>query len=145
VSCANRILANCMRTHFDAVASRYIGAHQRGFLWQRFITSNVVDIDVASMKVRATNLKGATILVDFQAAFPSLDHEFLKASLIAIGFPREVVNALTYFYVDNKHFIRVQGKIFNSITVLSGVRQGCPLSPVLFILCMESFFKCAAI
>ncbi len=38
---------------------------------------NVLDIDFAAQKISVKSKKGAIILFDFWAAFPSLSHEFL--------------------------------------------------------------------
>ena len=35
-------------------------------------------------------------------------------------------------YSDNLHFIKIAGKTFKGPNILSGVRQGCPLSMILF-------------
>ena len=40
-------------------------------------------------------------------------------------------------YTENKHFPRLQGTLFEGPTVYSGVRQGCPLSGLLFAICAD--------
>ena len=37
--------------------------------------------------------------------------------------------------------MRVEGRIFESTTVRSGVRQGCPISPLIFVLCADILIK----
>ena len=76
--------------------------------------------------------RGAIILFDFRAAFPSLSHEYLWDALAAIGLPLDYINALQMFYRSNLHYIKVGGSCFKSVVVYSGVRQDYPLSPILF-------------
>jgi hypothetical protein len=55
------------------------------------------------------------------------------------GIPEEVISCYRKFYSENTHKLQVRGKMYESVRVDSGVRQGCPLSPLLFVLCIEPF------
>ena len=102
---------------------------------------NVVDIDFAAQTVSIKHRRGAILLFDFKAAFPSLSHDFLWETLAALGLPGEFIRALQMFYIDNKHILRIGGIEMESVVVLSGVRQGCPLSPILFALCSDILLR----
>eukprot|EP00973_Karenia_brevis_P074294 10322378-Karenia_brevis.AAC.1 len=102
---------------------------------------NVLDIDFAAHRISLQSTTGAIILFDFRAAFPSLSHEFLWDALLGFGLPEAYVNMLKLFYVDNEHKIKIGGQFFDSICVRSGVRQGCPLSPLLFAICSDTLLR----
>ena len=61
--------------------------------------------------------------------------------LTKLGMPRELINMLRCFYHDNKHFIKVKGQHFPSFCAESGIKQGCPLSPLLFAVVVDVFLK----
>jgi hypothetical protein len=70
-----------------------------------------------------------------------MSHDYLWDVLSAIGMPCAHVDALKLFYKNNKHFIKVGEKAYPSVEVHSGVRQGCPLSPILFALCANVLLR----
>ena len=137
----NRILANVFRAKLDSVVSEQIGQHQRGFLNNRYITQNIVEIDLEAKHVHIKGREGAIILFDFQAAFPSVDHEYIWQALAKWGVPCHVIHAYKCLYNMNTHSLRVQGQSFESVHVQSGVRQGCPLSPLLFVMAIGPKLK----
>ena len=108
------------------------------------VLRNVLDIDFAAHKISVRSTSGAILLFDFAAAFPSMSHDFMWDVLSTIGLPDHYIDMLKLFYKGNKHFIRMGGAVLDSITVYSGVRQGCPLSPLLFALCADILLRALA-
>eukprot|EP00973_Karenia_brevis_P066470 9239644-Karenia_brevis.AAC.1 len=66
-----------------------------------------------------------------------MSHEFMRDALTEIGLPVKYVDALKMFYKDNVHWFKCGGQLLKSIILHNGVRQGCPLSPLLFALCAD--------
>ena len=85
--------------------------------------------------------KGAIILFDFRAAFSSLSHDFLWDVMETIGLPTRYVEAVKLFYVNNRHKLKVGGQLVDGVIVHAGVRQGCPLSPLLFALATDIILR----
>ena len=103
--------------------------------------NNVVDIDFAAQKVSIQSKRGAILLLDFKAAFPSMSHDFIWDALRAAGIPTQFISVIKMFYFNNRHKLKVKGKLFDSVSVESGVRQGCPLSGVIFAVCADLLLR----
>ena len=70
--------------------------------------------------------------IDFRAAFDSVDRESLWLILKADGLPDKLINLLKSYYSSTRARVRVYGEESEGFALNSGVRQGYPLSPVLF-------------
>ena len=79
----------------------------------------------------------AAIAMDFKAAFPSVSQTHLLETLQFLGLPDNAIQLVKALYLNNKCQISVQGQLFPGCNMGSGVRQGCPLSPMLFTLLSE--------
>ena len=77
VNTDNRIIANAMRFRLEPELAGWISHEQRGFLGGRSMLTNVIDVEHGSQQAALKEEQGATILLDFKAAFPSLSHGFL--------------------------------------------------------------------
>ena len=75
--------------------------------------------------------------LDFTNAFGTVPHELITWVLKAKGFPDRFVNIIKYAYKNSYTKINYKGRNSNPIFVRRGVKQGCPLSPTLFNLCLE--------
>ena len=102
---------------------------------------NVIDVDWNAMTVSLKSKHGALVLFDFRAAFPSVSHPFLKKCLELLGLPKEALNFISSLYSESKCFVRFHGQDFTGFSMRGGVRQGCPLSPLLFAVCVDILLR----
>ena len=115
--------------------------YQRGFVNGRYMLQNILDVDFHGLRITLNRSKGAIVLFDFAAAFPSMDHLFMWDVLHTIGIHKGAIGAIQKFYRNNRHWLRLNGGTFPSIDVASGVRQGCPLSPIVFAICADVLLR----
>ena len=137
----NRLLASAARLAWEPILERWVSKYQRGFLKGRSMLHNIIDIDTTAMTVSLQHEHGTLILFDFKAAFPSISHPFLLQCLSMLGLPKEAMNFIQSMYHHNKCVLRIQGQDFPGFALLGGVRQGCPLSPLLFAVCVDILLR----
>ena len=105
VNTDNRILANAARNRWEPIFNIWVSELQQGFLRERSMLSNVIDVDFEAMKVSLKYEHGALVLFDFRAAFPSVAQEFLLSVLRWIGMPRAGLRFVQSLYSQNKCII----------------------------------------
>ena len=78
--------------------------------------------------------------VDFRKAFDSINHEFMLQALKNQGVPHIYIKIIEEMYTDLKARIitDVKGELFG---IKKGVKQGDPLSPIIFCAALEEIFK----
>jgi len=132
-------------------------AAQRGFCRGRQLSLNVVDLDTYS---RAFNIcanrdlteehrdlpyRGnifdipAVMLYDFCNAFPTVLHEWMWLVLKTIKLPKDLYRVIKCLYRSIQAFSAGCGDGSFLFEVLGGVKTGCPLSSILFLLCVNPF------
>lgn len=75
--------------------------------------------------------------IDFEKAFDSLNRTFLVKVLQKFNFGIYFSQWIQTFYTNLSSCVLNNGFITNFFSVSRGVRQGDPLSPLLFILSLE--------
>ena len=79
--------------------------------------------------------------IDFEKAFDSVHHPSLWKILELYGLPAKVINIIKDMYKDNRCCVRHAGKHSDWFQVKTGVRQGCIISPLLFLVVIDWVMK----
>ena len=92
-------------------------------------------IDLANKE----NLEAAFIFLDQEKAFDRVDHEFLYKTMNAFGIGNNFIQWVKQIYSTAVTRVKVNGFLSGPIPLMRGVRQGDPLSFLLYVLNIELF------
>jgi hypothetical protein len=77
------------------------------------------------------------ISTDAEKAFDKIQHHFIIKGLRKLGIEKMYLNIIKAIYDKPKANIILNGEKLKPFPVKSGMRQGCPLSPLLFTIVLE--------
>jgi hypothetical protein len=86
-----------------------------------------------------TNSPLCVISLDFKGAFDNVSHEYLFAVLQKYGFSTSFQAHIQSLYHKVKSHIQIHGYRSPPIEIRSSIRQGCPLSMLLYAICLNHF------
>jgi hypothetical protein len=77
------------------------------------------------------------VALDFTNAFGSVPHQLFIDVMKMKGFPLEIIETIQDLYHDSATIVELNGLKSEKVSWKRGVIQGCPMSPILFDLCLE--------
>ncbi|KAG8240308.1 hypothetical protein J437_LFUL018723 [Ladona fulva] len=90
---------------------------------------------------RKRKQEAAIAWLGLEDAFGSIPHSHIFRVLREMGLPSQMLRIVSQLYTGNTTVIRAGDGYTEPITVLRGVRQGCPLSPFLFNMALEPLLQ----
>ena len=114
-----------------------INKNQTGGVAGRQVQKNTLLIHLLIQYYTQTNRSGFIISLDNRKAYDLVIREYLWAVMRAFGFSNRLVSILKLLYMNNKSSILLNGFISPFFTVKGGVKQGCPLSAMLYTIFIE--------
>ena len=103
----------------------------------RFIGENVAFLRDVVDYASHSGSPCALLSLDQEKAFDRVDWGFLKASLCGMGFGPSFSGWVELSYSGSQSAVNVNGHVSSFFSLSRGVRQGCPLSPLLYVLVAE--------
>lgn len=105
----------------------------------RHITDNVVVCqELIHTLQRKMGRKGGMVLkIDLEKACDRLEWPFIEDTLLDVGLPVKMVNVIMKCVPSASFKLLWNSEGTDSVTQTRGMRQGDPLSPYLFVLCLE--------
>ena len=80
------------------------------------------------------------LFLDWKQAFDKIDHRSLLIALKRFGIHRHYLDIITDIYTEPKFCTKGYSADYSWGEAHTGIRQGCPLSPYLFIIMMSVLF-----
>ena len=77
------------------------------------------------------------ISLDAEKGFDKIQHTFMLKTLQKVGIEGTYLNIIKAIYDTLTANIILNGETLKSFPLISGTRQGCPLSPLLFNIVLE--------
>ena len=85
----------------------------------------------------AEDLESAFIFLDQEKAFDRINHAFLYKTMRAFGIGPVFIHWIRQIYSNVTTRVKINGFLSDNIPLRRGVRQGCTLSPLLYLLLIE--------
>ena len=133
----NRILLNRMQAAVDSE----LREQQAGFRKDRACIDQIATLRIILEESLEWNASLCVNFIDFEKAFDSLHRPSLWKLLRHYGVPTKLTNIIANSYDGLTCRVIHQGKLTDSFPIRTGVRQGCILSPFLFLLAMDWIMK----
>jgi hypothetical protein len=127
-----RVLAKALAARLQRVLGRVVAGSQSAFVAGRHIARNVFALQALPAALPSDS--GALIaFVDFAKAYDTIDRPFLFAAMEALGVGPVFLGWVRRLLANTRARALVNGFLSRPASFAAGVRQGCPLAPLLYL------------
>ncbi|KAK3188217.1 hypothetical protein Dsin_027778 [Dipteronia sinensis] len=140
-----KIIPKIMADRMGKIVSRIITKHEAAFIKGGSITDCIAMVlEGVHMLDRKAFGGNVGLKFDIKKAFDTISWDFVLDVLTRFGFHNTIVNWVKIILCSAKLSILINGAQNGYCACSRGVRQGDPLSPILFCLAEEVFSRCLA-
>jgi hypothetical protein len=132
-----KYLTKLLAKRLDQVLQKIISTDQSGFVKNRYIGCNIQRLQNLMEMTEKDKIQGIITNIDFEKAFDTLEWNFIIKCLKKLNFPDKYINWIRSIYTEIETCIINNGYTSKFFKPERGVRQGCPISPYLFIITTE--------
>lgn len=131
----SKVLVGRIRPHLEEI----IGPLQSSFIPKRGTCDNALIAQEIVHYMHKKKGKSGYIMfkIDFEKAYDRVDWQFLRLTLSEFGFPHHSINLIMSCVTQANLSVKWNNEGLERFAPTRGLRQGDPMSPYLFVLCME--------
>ena len=133
----NRVLLNRLKDAVDP----HLRDHQAGFRKNRSCTDQIATLRIILEQSVEWNSPLYVNFIDYEKAFDSVDRQSIWKLLRHYGVPEKVTNIIRNSYEGLTCRVIHGQQLTDAFQVRTGVRQGCLLSPFMFLLAIDWVMK----
>ena len=138
--CDYKILSKIIANRLKLIIPDVISKEQFCCPGKTIVDNNILIRDVIYY-CNENDIQGAVLSLDWTKAFDRINHAFLFKSMEKMGFSRPVISLIKLFCSNKKSCLQINGNILETFDIGRGIRQGCPLSMMLYVLFKESLYR----
>jgi hypothetical protein len=132
-----KLITKIIANRLKPILSRALSEEQLGFLKGCQILDAIGTTHECLHNIKMKKSKALILKLDLKKAFDCIDWYFLRLSLTKSGFSLNSIKWIMCGVTTTNFFVLVNGEPSPFFHSGRGLRQGFPLSPLLFILAME--------
>ena len=133
-----KVMAKALANRLLQVISHVVSPDQTCGVPGRFAGENVRVLKDITAFANANDWPVMVLSLDQEKAFDRVDWSYLQNVLVAMGFGSSFCRWILLLYTGINSAVLVNGNLSQAFPVSRGVRQGCPVSPLLYTLVAES-------
>ena len=134
-----KIITKALANRISNVINSLVSEDQTCCIPGRDIADNVLIMRNIIEYVNDNNRNGYVLKIDQLKAFDRVNHNYIFDVLKKMGFGNEFINWIKILYTDIHGCIKHNGYVSDTFHIQRGVRQGCPISVILYVLSAEPF------
>ncbi len=132
-----KLLTKMLAIRLADVADDIIHPAQAGFVPGRRLHNHTQLARLMMDWAERTETNGAIVALDQEKAYDKISHDYLWRVLEAFGIPPTFIRVVQSLYAQAETSVMINGILSNPYRVYRGVRQGDPMSCLLFDLAIE--------
>uniref|UniRef100_A0A670HXR6 Reverse transcriptase domain-containing protein n=1 Tax=Podarcis muralis TaxID=64176 RepID=A0A670HXR6_PODMU len=133
-----KIFAEIMAKRLKKYLIKSIHKDQAGFLPGRQLKDNIRNIiNIIEYLEFKNEIPAALVFVDAEKAFDNVSWCFLVKCMERVGIEGPFLEGIKAIYSSQRAKLIINNNLTDSFMISKGTRQGCPLSPLLFIMVLE--------
>jgi exonuclease III len=136
--CDIKIFTTILTNRLQQCIKEIIQADQTGFIQGRTIHTNIRTVEDLWIYAIKNHISGGLLFLDQFKAFDLTNREFMYACLDHFGAGSNMKNMIKMVYNGLKSQVIINGWLTPAFDIGRGVRQGDPLSPILFNIGIET-------
>ena len=133
-----KILTKALGMRLRVALPALIHRDQRGFVKDRYIGDNVFELYSLISQAELDDEEGILLQLDIEKAFDSVSWYYLEQVMEMYFLPASFIHWIRTIYKRKEIHIANNGHLSQPIYPTNGLAQGDGLSPLLFVLVMES-------
>jgi ribonuclease HI len=140
-NCIYKIIAKIIARRLNPFLSEAISKEQFGFLEGRQIHEAIGLAQEGLHSLKIARSKGAILNIDLSKAYDRVNWAYIHLLLTHLGFQVPFIKWVMACISSISFAVLINGEASPFFTSERGLRQGCPLSPLLFLLVVEGLSK----
>lgn len=143
LSIVGKLYATIIEKRVRDIVEDSLDENQCGFRPARGCRDQIFSMRQIIEKYQENNKNLFMCFVDLEKAFDKVPRQTLFEILSEYGVNGALLKSIQSLYVNSRAAVRIDGKLSSWFQVGNGVRQGCCLSPLLFVIYMDKIIKSA--